>query len=543
MDQNSKQIQAQPQVQDPTYDRISLLPDEILHKILSLLLKDKSAARTSSLSKRWQALWRSFPIIDLIEDYIFNFNRAPFADDYIAQCRDRFIEWIELALLHRSMENLKKLQINTLFPGNEKLHFLVDKLVDRAIRGGLQHLFLEFNNRTHLISSTSSSTSSTSKFEQNESCAFCYKLPEVIFSLGSKFLVSLTVEGCSFESFSGGALDLQFLKTLYMENVHISEHSLHTLISGCPVVRSLTLRRCHGLKFIHIQHNKIRHLVLQCWDEMKGFNIDILSLQSFKFKGSYENDFELNSSSEIQHCCLKTLKISRARMRAETLNHLVSNFPTLATMKLKNCSIIERFQLVSGDKIRNLTVINCCFEDQVDFTNAAGALIFLKYVDNLYGSVWIQTEFKFLQHLIIIGNSVKIKGMALRFTVENSPLLKYLKLQSCAGLKEIGFISHNLEILVVDECFDVKRIRIFARKLAFLKYVGPVLKFSRVVLSSYELTAELHLKEHYHNRNHIHNNLKLVKLTNFLQIFSTFTKSMTLIFDCPKVCTYICLKT
>ncbi|CAL1406817.1 unnamed protein product [Linum trigynum] len=44
-------------------DRISALPDEIIHQILRLLPSLKEAAKAAVLSKRWGLLWRSYPVL------------------------------------------------------------------------------------------------------------------------------------------------------------------------------------------------------------------------------------------------------------------------------------------------------------------------------------------------------------------------------------------------------------------------------------------------------------------------------------------------
>ncbi|GLT32261.1 hypothetical protein SLA2020_069390 [Shorea laevis] len=53
-------------IQATPVDRISYLPDGILHQILSYL-HIKVVARTSVLSKRWQHLWYSFPFFDFAQ--------------------------------------------------------------------------------------------------------------------------------------------------------------------------------------------------------------------------------------------------------------------------------------------------------------------------------------------------------------------------------------------------------------------------------------------------------------------------------------------
>ncbi|CAN1133758.1 F-box/FBD/LRR-repeat protein At5g53840 [Linum perenne] len=59
-------------------DRISELPEEIIHLILSSLNSHKSAARTSILSTRWLHLWRTYPVVEFngrrIKEFLSKFQ-------------------------------------------------------------------------------------------------------------------------------------------------------------------------------------------------------------------------------------------------------------------------------------------------------------------------------------------------------------------------------------------------------------------------------------------------------------------------------------
>ncbi|CAN1312746.1 hypothetical protein LINPERPRIM_LOCUS28741 [Linum perenne] len=55
-----------------TVDRISELPEEIVHLILLSLNSHKLAARTSILSRRWFRLWSSYPVVDGFERVWFD---------------------------------------------------------------------------------------------------------------------------------------------------------------------------------------------------------------------------------------------------------------------------------------------------------------------------------------------------------------------------------------------------------------------------------------------------------------------------------------
>ncbi|CAL4980793.1 unnamed protein product [Urochloa decumbens] len=62
-------------------DRISELPDALLHHVLSLLPVDE-AVRTSVLARRWRGLWKGVPVLRLVGPK----KRFPSAEDF-----DRFV--------------------------------------------------------------------------------------------------------------------------------------------------------------------------------------------------------------------------------------------------------------------------------------------------------------------------------------------------------------------------------------------------------------------------------------------------------------------
>lgn len=57
--------------------RISDLPEMIMHHTLSFLPR-KDAAKTSVLSKKWNSVWCSFPILDFDQTCYLDFDRFLF---------------------------------------------------------------------------------------------------------------------------------------------------------------------------------------------------------------------------------------------------------------------------------------------------------------------------------------------------------------------------------------------------------------------------------------------------------------------------------
>ncbi|CAN1754037.1 F-box protein At1g60400 [Linum perenne] len=66
-------------------DRISSLPDEILHEILNRLCSRKQFAKAALLSKRWKHLWLSYPVLEFYRtDYAYGAPSRSTMDSFIA---------------------------------------------------------------------------------------------------------------------------------------------------------------------------------------------------------------------------------------------------------------------------------------------------------------------------------------------------------------------------------------------------------------------------------------------------------------------------
>lgn len=80
-------------------DRISVLPDDIIVRILSFVSMEEAVA-TSILSKRWRPLWTLVPIIDLPD---FDFDSS--------DIQELFIEFVRNVLRFNKAVSLEKLRI------------------------------------------------------------------------------------------------------------------------------------------------------------------------------------------------------------------------------------------------------------------------------------------------------------------------------------------------------------------------------------------------------------------------------------------------
>ncbi|XBJ18817.1 hypothetical protein VPH35_009896 [Triticum aestivum] len=211
------------------------LPDAVLGSVVSLL-PTKEGARTQVLSRRWRPLWRSAPLnlvvdselktIDLVSKILSEHDgpaRCFSLRLHIDDCYDRIEGWLSSRALY-SLEELE-LAPKLLFAKTEKLCLLPSS----AYRF--------------------SPTLRVAKFHG-------FHFPDLIVQLSLKF---------------------PRLEQLTLASVTISEDALQSMLSGCPALESLELKRNSGIGRLCISSQTIRSLGF-CADRWSGGGVFLQEL-------------------------------------------------------------------------------------------------------------------------------------------------------------------------------------------------------------------------------------------------------------------------
>ncbi|XXG59648.1 hypothetical protein AAC387_Pa04g1697 [Persea americana] len=250
---------------EKSLDRVSNLPDSLLHYILSLMPL-KSSIRTSSLSSRWRYLWKYVCFHTTTLDFGMEFPQNQTPEEFAAMV-NRYLQ------LHDG----KKIETFRLFfdPGVDYLSD-TEKWIEFTVMKGVKELDLDFIQPL---------------YESGEVTTF--KLPDCFFDCQS--LTHLNLSNCHFSlplNFNGFSL----LKCLKLKQVDITDDMVATLISSCPLLVELTMRECYSLGCIKISGPNIplKFLaVIACYTY--DIEISAPNLQSFHFCGDLSYGYSFNN--------------------------------------------------------------------------------------------------------------------------------------------------------------------------------------------------------------------------------------------------------
>lgn len=233
-------------------DRISQLPDTILHHILSLIPL-MCAMRTAILSNRWRELcnsmWAYTTTLDFGRD--FEIGRPL---SHVAVVINRLLE------IHRgNIIETFRLYFNPV----ELFHPDIQHWIGFAAEKRVKNLHLDF--KRDIVFS----------FETFRDLILKpYELPSRLFSCDS--LTALKLSGCKldvplhFRGFSS-------LKTVHFCAVHITTRALNAMLLTCPALEELTMMACHGLEHsfeLSAAELNIKSFTLICchrWDILGEF--------------------------------------------------------------------------------------------------------------------------------------------------------------------------------------------------------------------------------------------------------------------------------
>ncbi|KAK2654518.1 hypothetical protein Ddye_014374 [Dipteronia dyeriana] len=120
-------------------DRISELPEPILHHILSFL-PFKQVALTCVLSKKWEETWKRYPVFKIDESILCE-------DERYREIRMKLLNYLEQTLQNRRCKDftsMEKFSIDTKLFDDQELASFVDRCICYAIGSNVKMMKLEF---------------------------------------------------------------------------------------------------------------------------------------------------------------------------------------------------------------------------------------------------------------------------------------------------------------------------------------------------------------------------------------------------------------
>ncbi|XP_057504911.1 FBD-associated F-box protein At5g56370-like [Actinidia eriantha] len=304
-----------------TVDRISELPEPIIHHILSFLRCPKDVTRTSVLSKKWRSIWASLLAFDF-DQKSFKAQGGVLAD---------FTRFVESSLLTRiaPLVCIQKFRLH-MASFDSKIAHHIDSWLCAATAKNVKELeiYVEVKNRRR------------------------YTLPRVLLS--AETLTSLKLYGCKLDNYND--IKLPNLLQLSIKNACINVDIIQSFISSCPWIADLRLIHCYGLDLLQISTlSKLDKLEVHECQGLKWVEIEVPNLQTFWYCGN-----NCKSCNIKLKCCksLKSLTLKDTTMTDELFHDQISNCPVLEKLVLKECNALERITILS-QKLKKLALIRC----------------------------------------------------------------------------------------------------------------------------------------------------------------------------------------
>lgn len=305
-------------------DHISMLPDHVIHHILSLLRNVKDAVRTSVLSKKWRLLWYSFSIL-IFDERKFD---ARIGQEDSGNKEKMFRDYVSNSLQTHHEKNLylQKLVVHmTSFDLEAAPH--IDHWLSVARGRNVKELDLHVGSKN---------------------CKR-YTLPQAVFS--STSMIGLRLSGCKLVTCNN--IMLPHLQKLYLRKLHLVEDIIQNLISSCHSIEDLRIIQCSGLKQLQISnHFHLNRVEIHHCNQLKKVALSVRNLHTFWYCGKKSTPCKVS----LEGCrSLKRLTLEHPQVTRDFCENQIDNFPLLEKLDL-SISNKMKYLIISNPRLQRIAL-------------------------------------------------------------------------------------------------------------------------------------------------------------------------------------------
>ncbi|GER45020.1 F-box family protein [Striga asiatica] len=321
---------------DINVDRISELPEPIIHLIFTFLKCSKDVARTSILSKKWKNTFNSY----LSFDFDQRWCRAPKAvGKHNKKARklqkEKFKCYVNRSIATR-LEPVPSIDKFRLYVNNMdiRLRECMEKWICDAVDKNVKELDIQLNGKHFTIGKN-------------------FILPSTV--LLSTSIASLKLSGYILFGFT--PICMSNLRELSIKDTLMINKAVITKFDKCcPLMEVLRLVHCRGIFDISIPSlKKLRRVEVHECDKVSHIEIASPNVESFSFHAEKYQECKINLESLGS---LKTLTLKDYRMVETGLQGFLSKAPVLEKLVLLKCTKLRRLTILS-DRLRSLALFQC----------------------------------------------------------------------------------------------------------------------------------------------------------------------------------------